>query len=725
MMNHPLLDFANVLGSEDQDEDEVLLSDRSGRISYRGKPISLTVTREHVFLFPILSEKEQKDNYTLRKKSEDARAKSMSNSEKKKWKKLQEKLKSPILTLSVEDLIGMHYFPISSTGKPIKKSTTKSKKADDSAQQSYLSEESQSVTVFKVELYFYVPKKHWFSALFQSSSTKFNSKKVLQPNSQEQNPQVSDQEVFGYEPSVKFPLDRVPYTLVLQFEQSQVAECVMWKRAVHEAARRIVLQPTAAGNVPNVNSANINSSKTTNNIHANGTTVSPKGGAENPLIPPPSSAGDDNNANNARSSSFSSQSSSPVPSANTNSKRVTRYSHSTSNNAANNSANNPSNNATNSTNNSINSFHSLNAAIPYSPGAYHPHHRNTYLSALQSQNVSQSGSKTNSVQNPHVLAHLSNLNGTAGVNAEPNIVFPVFGSDDTSSTVGNSNNLVNSAPPHVFNTNDPYYDASFEDIPHAADPPLYPGHFRPVSRLERHFLVIISPKSGAGKSMQFWQQIVEPMLQQADVSYEVVVTQYYRHAFHLAQSEISRVQWAKFDCVILLGGDGIVYEVVNGLLARTDSNLSNASLPTDLALNLPSKSDKATANIPLNPSQSEHYAANLALLRRVTLCPLGGGSGNGLVASILHETLHVKQNIRNAVYGAVKGFRHGLDLTKVSSFAENQNGKKDQVFNKKTRNDAEDETSGMISISFVYPLESVSTIDSMVVIILIILSITL
>lgn len=120
-----------------------------------------------------------------------------------------------------------------------------------------------------------------------------------------------------------------------------------------------------------------------------------------------------------------------------------------------------------------------------------------------------------------------------------------------------------------------------------------------------------------------------------------------------------------------------MYEVVNGLLARTDSHTSKVTPPTDSTLKLPPKSEANIANVPLNPSQSEHYAANLALLRGVTLCPIGGGSGNGLVASILHETVHVKQNIRNAVYVAINGFRHGLDLTKVSSFTESQNSDND------------------------------------------------
>jgi hypothetical protein len=328
--------------------------------------------------------------------------------------------------------------------------------------------------------------------------------------------------------------------------------------------------------------------------------------------------------------------------------------------------------------------------MPFSPGAFHPHHRNTFLSALQSQKMSQSGSKTNSVLNPQNLTHASNSNTVPGVNNQSNIIVPVFGTDDIPSRIINGNNMST-----IFNRTEPYYDGSFEDIPHAADPPLYRGYLRPVTRLERHFLVIISPKSGAGKAQQFWKKIVEPMLQQADISYEVVVMQYYRHAFHLAQSEISRSQWSTFDCVILLGGDGIVYEVVNGLLARTDSHTSNVPPPTDSTLKLPPKSEANIANVPLNPSQSEHYAANLALLRRVTLCPIGGGSGNGLVASILHETLHVKQNIRNAVYVAIKGFRHSLDLTKVSSFTENQNSDNDHLAQKHDNIGAEIEASSM------------------------------
>lgn len=153
-----------------------------------------------------------------------------------------------------------------------------------------------------------------------------------------------------------------------------------------------------------------------------------------------------------------------------------------------------------------------------------------------------------------------------------------------------------------------------------------------TASLVRRFLVMISPKSGAGNAMSHWRRTVQPLFLEADVQCEVLVTQRRRHAYDYFRDELTEAQILSFDAIAILGGDGIVFEVVNGVMAR--------------------------------PGRAEEE--NLALLRRMTLMPLGGGTGNGLAASLLHERQETK-DVLHAAFLAVKGRRRAIDLTRVVS----------------------------------------------------------
>lgn len=81
------------------------------------------------------------------------------------------------------------------------------------------------------------------------------------------------------------------------------------------------------------------------------------------------------------------------------------------------------------------------------------------------------------------------------------------------------------------------------------------------------YLIILNPFSGKKHGTQYWRQHVQPMLRQARVEVTLLTTTHPHHAYEAVQS---RKDLGNFDGIVLIGGDGIVHEVFNGLQDRSD-----------------------------------------------------------------------------------------------------------------------------------------------------------
>ncbi|POO04172.1 Diacylglycerol kinase [Trema orientale] len=99
-------------------------------------------------------------------------------------------------------------------------------------------------------------------------------------------------------------------------------------------------------------------------------------------------------------------------------------------------------------------------------------------------------------------------------------------------------------------------------------------------------LVILNPRSGRGRSSKVFHGIVEPIFKLAGFKLEVVNTTSAGHARKLASSvDISTCP----DGIICVGGDGIINEVLNGLLSR-DNQKEGISIPIGI---IPAGSDNS------------------------------------------------------------------------------------------------------------------------------------
>uniref|UniRef100_H3CRL8 sphingosine kinase n=1 Tax=Tetraodon nigroviridis TaxID=99883 RepID=H3CRL8_TETNG len=82
----------------------------------------------------------------------------------------------------------------------------------------------------------------------------------------------------------------------------------------------------------------------------------------------------------------------------------------------------------------------------------------------------------------------------------------------------------------------------------------------------RRLLLLVNPFSGRGQAMQWCQTQILPMIKEANISYNLIQTERQNHARELIR-EISLPEW---DGIVIVSGDGLLHEVINGLMERPD-----------------------------------------------------------------------------------------------------------------------------------------------------------
>lgn len=141
----------------------------------------------------------------------------------------------------------------------------------------------------------------------------------------------------------------------------------------------------------------------------------------------------------------------------------------------------------------------------------------------------------------------------------------------------------------------------------------------------RNLLVLCNPKSGAGRGKNIFQDKVAPLLQEAEIPYELIVT---KHA-NFARNFVRNLNLGQWTGILVVGGDGIVFEVINGIFERLDWSEAVKKLPIGV---------------------------------------IPGGSGNGLARSIAY---HVQEpyspNTFPATLAAIRNKTARMDLVRVET----------------------------------------------------------
>jgi len=133
----------------------------------------------------------------------------------------------------------------------------------------------------------------------------------------------------------------------------------------------------------------------------------------------------------------------------------------------------------------------------------------------------------------------------------------------------------------------------------------------------RRLLFLVNPHAGSGSASRRMASII-PLLQHSGHAYKVIETRHANHAYELSRD----LHLNECDGVVIVSGDGLLYEVVNGLMSRPDW---------------------------------------LEAVQRITIGTIAGGSGNGMAASLCYVSREANELV-NQAFLIVKGHIRRLDL---------------------------------------------------------------
>ncbi|XP_018666861.2 sphingosine kinase 1 isoform X2 [Ciona intestinalis] len=146
----------------------------------------------------------------------------------------------------------------------------------------------------------------------------------------------------------------------------------------------------------------------------------------------------------------------------------------------------------------------------------------------------------------------------------------------------------------------------------------------------RRYIVYVNPFSGQGKAMEMYNGPVRSMLAEAEVKHKMIKTKYAGHAKEMVK-EVNLSDW---DGIIIVSGDGLVHEVINGLMERRDWKT--------------------------------------AIKTPIGIVP--GGSGNALAASVIYAStgLHpVPSSTTSSVFHICRGAVKDLDIMAIETISQN------------------------------------------------------
>ncbi|KAA0052712.1 hypothetical protein IC582_017926 [Cucumis melo] len=137
----------------------------------------------------------------------------------------------------------------------------------------------------------------------------------------------------------------------------------------------------------------------------------------------------------------------------------------------------------------------------------------------------------------------------------------------------------------------------------------------------KKLFVLVNPFGGKGAGSKIYRDEVKPILEDAEINVTLQETKYQRHAEEVAYS----LDFTNYDGIVCVSGDGILVEVINGLLRRDDWV---DAIKTPLGV-------------------------------------VPAGTGNGMVKSLLHS-IGDPCTARNATLAIVRGHKCSLDVATIS-----------------------------------------------------------
>nr|XP_057934932.1 sphingosine kinase 1 [Doryrhamphus excisus] len=155
-----------------------------------------------------------------------------------------------------------------------------------------------------------------------------------------------------------------------------------------------------------------------------------------------------------------------------------------------------------------------------------------------------------------------------------------------------------------------------------------------MSELTRPYrmMLLVNPQSGKGQALALYNNHIQRMLNEAGVPHTILITEHQNHARELVR-EADLSQWG---AVVILSGDGLLFEVINGLLDRSDWE---EAIRTPLGI-LPGGSGNALA------TSIHHYSGASVVSTEELLISCGFLLCKGLVSRMDLVSVHLFSGTR-------------------------------------------------------------------------------
>lgn len=191
---------------------------------------------------------------------------------------------------------------------------------------------------------------------------------------------------------------------------------------------------------------------------------------------------------------------------------------------------------------------------------------------------------------------------------------------------------------------------------------------------DKILLIVINPIGGRKRAKKMFENVLKPMLERAHRKYQVFKTDHPGHAGEMAQL----IDLNEIGAVAAVGGDGLVYEIVNGLAQRADAAEvfgvlgvgqlpagSHNSLAASGGMRQPLTAATAIVNGCMRPIDVIKITRHLPEGPRVTLALCGLNYGFIAEVNVRSENKRFLGPTRYIFSGAQTVFRGGGDPCEV------------------------------------------------------------
>ena len=167
------------------------------------------------------------------------------------------------------------------------------------------------------------------------------------------------------------------------------------------------------------------------------------------------------------------------------------------------------------------------------------------------------------------------------------------------------------------------------------------------------YYIIANPNSGTKKTIDILKDFVEPKLKDYKIDFDILVTKSKGHATKI----VSENNLSEYDAIIIVGGDGTIHEVINGMMQNKTNNIpigiipsgSGNSLVHDLGeFNHCKIIDEIVKNIPKDIDILE-VSDNKKKIYSINLIGWGMGTDIGILAEKMRWLGPMRYNIASLI----------------------------------------------------------------------------